>query len=181
MNIDVVCGLSGRRIDAPGAPDRFPLDQVPLVRQRLRQLLIAQNVGLLICSAACGADLVSLEEARNLGLRRRIVLPFAIPIFRQESVTDRPGDWGPTFDRLVAEAEAANDLIVLPGSPAEKGIYLRANEAILDEALALAGAPSRATATIVWEGASRGEDDATDFFARSARHRGLTVFEVSTR
>src|SRR5689334_9119389 len=112
-----VIALAGRRIDAPGAePPRFPLGNVPLVRRRLAALLSAEHAAVLVCSAACGADLIALQEAERLGLRRRIVLPFPPERFRKTSVTDRPGDWGPVFDRLVAAAEAAGDLVILHGT-----------------------------------------------------------------
>jgi hypothetical protein len=181
MDDKIVVAVAGRRIDAPGAAARFPLENVALVRDRLRDLFLAKNAGTLVCSGACGTDLVALETARTLRMDRRIVLPFAAALFRDTSVTDRPGDWGPSFDARIDEVTTAGNLVVLGGSPDEPGIYLKANDTILDEALALAGDPSRAAAVIVWEGAPRGEDDVTDAFGKDARRRGLSVFEVSTR
>ena len=109
--------LAGRRIDAPDAETpRFPLANVPLVRDRLRAFFVERGAGTLVCSAACGADLVALEAAESLGMRRRIVLPFDPARFRQTSVTDRPGDWGPTYDRLVETARREGDLVVLEGA-----------------------------------------------------------------
>jgi hypothetical protein len=63
---------------------------VPLVRRRIVDLLAEEHTEALVCSAACGADLIALEEAERLGLRRRIVLPFSPRQFRETSVTDRP-------------------------------------------------------------------------------------------
>lgn len=109
--------LAGRRIDAPDAETpRFPLANVPLVRDRLRAFFVERGAGTLVCSAACGADLVALEAAKSLGMRCRIVLPFDPARFRQTSVTDRPGDWGPTYDRLVETARREGDLVVLEGA-----------------------------------------------------------------
>src|SRR5437879_1306075 len=106
ISYHAVIALGGRRIDAPDAdPPRFPLKNVPIVRRRLAALLSAEHAEALVCSAACGADLIALEEAERLGLHRRIVLPFQPKRFRETSVTDRPGDWGSVFDRLVAAAE----------------------------------------------------------------------------
>ena len=107
ISYHAVMALAGRRIDAPETdPPRFPLKNVPMVRERLAALLAAEHAEALVCSAACGADLIALEEAERLGLRRRIVLPFPAKRFRETSVTDRPGEWGPLFDRLIASAEA---------------------------------------------------------------------------
>src|SRR4051812_712887 len=100
--------LQGPRIDADGTyPPRFPLDCVPMVRQRIAHILTEECASILVCSAACGTDLIALEEAERLGLRRRIVLPFSPERFRETSVVDRPGDWGSVFDHQIATASKA--------------------------------------------------------------------------
>jgi hypothetical protein len=175
-----VLALAGRRIDAPDATARFPLARVDTVRNRIRQLLADSGTTTLVCSAACGADLVGLQAARDLGLRRRVVLPFSAEAFRETSVVDRPGDWGPIFDELIAAAREADDLVLMGDSPGDDAAYARANEKILDEALVLAGAPERVAAALVWEGSSRGAGDATHAFGESARKRGISVIAVST-
>src|SRR5689334_8703170 len=111
-----VVALAGRRVDAANADEqRFPLENVRLVRRRVAETLASERAAALVCSAACGADLVALEEAERLGLRRRIVLPFPPDPFRRRSVVDRPGEWGEVFDHLIAKAHAAGDLVVLDG------------------------------------------------------------------
>jgi hypothetical protein len=40
-------------------------------------MLVAERADALACSAACGADLIALEEAERLGIRRCLVLPFS--------------------------------------------------------------------------------------------------------
>ena len=177
-----IAALAGRRIDAAdAAAPRFPLANVGRVRERLEALLRAQCSTALVCSAACGADLLALDVAGGLGLRRRVVLPFAPERFRETSVTDRPGDWGPLFDRIIGEAAAAGDVVMLGLDEGDDATYAAANEAILNEAERLAGAgPSDAIAIIAWEGGSRGEGDLTEAFASSARPRGHAIFEVPT-
>jgi hypothetical protein len=175
-----IAALAGRRIDAADAPPRFPLANVERVGERLEALL-REGSGALVCSAACGADLIALEAAGRLGLRRRIVLPFAAERFRATSVTDRPGDWGPLFDRIVGEVAAAGDLVLLGLEEGDEGTYAAANHAILNEAEGLAGGdPPAVVAVIVWEGASRGAGDLTEAFATAARARGHPVREVLT-
>lgn len=182
-----VIALAGRRIDPPGADTPcFPLDSVPLVRQRLADLLAGERVGALVCSAACGADLVALEEAERLGLRRRIVLPFAPARFRDSSVVDRPGDWGPLFDRLIAAAAASGDLVVLDeAGGGDDAAYAAANAAIVREAVALAenapDGPCRKLAAIVWEGKARSGTDATDGLRSIAAAAGFAERFVLTR
>jgi hypothetical protein len=189
-----IVALAGRRVDPPEADTpRFPPENVGLVRERLGSFLAERRAAALVCSAACGADLVALEVAGALGLRRRVVLPFSPERFRETSVVDRPGDWGPLYGRVIEAVTQAGDLVVLEDAGEGGAAYAAANERILDEALYLAGIPAEAgseatgpvppdpaIAIIVWEGRSRGEDDTTERFATSARRRGLEVYEILT-
>jgi hypothetical protein len=188
-----VVPLAGRRVDPPEADTlRFPPENASLVRERLRSFLQERRAAALICSAACGADLLALEAAAGLRLRRHVVLPFDPARFRETSVVDRPGDWGPLYDGIIEAVTRAGDLVVLEGAGEGGAAYAAANERILDEALRLAGVgaargskaahvpPEKALAVIVWEGQSRGQDDATEQFATSARQRGLAVEQVLT-
>jgi hypothetical protein len=185
-----VIALAGRRVDAPGThPPHFPLDRVGSVADRLRSTFRGLKAETLVCSAANGADLVALRIARELGMRRRIVLPFAATRFRDASVTDRPGSelWGWLFDDLVARAREEGDLVVL-SRRSESTAYAAANERIIQEALRVAGgggADDRgrveaALAVVVWEGDPHGKDDATAAFAELARSAGLPVKTIST-
>jgi hypothetical protein len=169
--LHAVVALAGRRIDAEGThPPRFPLANVPIVRRRLAELLVSENATAIVCSAACGADLIALEEAERLGIRRRIILPFCPDRFRDSSVVDRPGDWGPLFDRLIAAAGIADDLIVVGETDAEDTAYAAANDAIIREAKQIAEADGtyRLLAVIVWEGEQRAGTDATAAFRELA-------------
>ena len=160
--------LSGRRIDAEHSKtSRFPLENVEFVRQALRDLFIESRADTLVSSAACGADLLALEEAGKLGMRRRIVLPFAPEQFLQSSVMDRPGDWRGAFERAIA----GSDVVVL-----ESGSYAGASQAILDEAAKLGDV----TAVVVWDGKSRGNGDVTESFGVEAGRRGFPVIPIST-
>jgi hypothetical protein len=177
----VALALAGRRIDAEGADTpRFPLSQVEAVRRRLHDLFVSQPIGTLVCSAACGADLVALEEAGKFGIRRRVVLPFAKERFRQTSVVDRPGNWGEVYDHVIADVETRGDLIVLPRMIGdEDDAYQAANEAIIQEAQTIAGSGER-MAVIVWEGSARSKSDATDAFRKRAEEAGFTLSAIRT-
>jgi hypothetical protein len=187
ISFHAVLALAGRRIDAPETdPPRFPLKNVPMVRERLAALLATEHAEALVCSAACGADLIALEEAERLGLRRRIVLPFPAKRFRETSVTDRPGEWGPLFDRLIASAEAAGDLVVLDVEGNDDAAYAAANQAIISEAETIARAtsdctPFRLVAVIVWEGSARAGTDASGGLLTLAKQAGFEERSVPTR
>jgi hypothetical protein len=177
----MIIALAGRRIDAADASvPRFPLTNADMVRRRVRELFVAQGAKKLVCAAACGADLLALEVAGELGLRRRIVLPFEPGQFRRTSVVDRPGNWGEIFDRVLREVGPA-DIVVVPDRAADSEMYLMTNDVILDEARALAEAWEQILAVIVWEGTPRGVGDVTAAFAQSARQRALKLVTLLTR
>ena len=181
----MIIALAGRRVDAKGAaPARFPLQNVDQVRERIRQALLDAKATGLVASAACGADLLALDEAGKLGLRRRIVLPFPRDEFRAGSVIDRPGDWGPLYDRIVDEVQARGDLVLLePANDPDEGYWI-ATKAILDEAQQLAQdsgeGRDQVTAFAVYDLVPRGEDDLTVKFADEAKRRGLRVVNIAT-
>jgi hypothetical protein len=105
-----VIALAGRRIDADNAhPPRFPSANVEAVRATLSRTLEEAAASILIASAACGSDLLALDAASKLGIRCRIVLPFAPEVFRQTAVVDRtqPAYWGALYDRLLPRRGSA--------------------------------------------------------------------------
>jgi hypothetical protein len=181
-----IIALAGRRIDAPGTtPPRFPLSKVEEVRSRLVGVFTRLQAVALVCSGACGADLVALEAAEQLGMRRRIVLPFPPQRFRKISVVDRPGDWGRVFDRQIAAAAKSDDLVVLDFKGDDGRGYAAANEAIIHETLTLTrtaeqGRPHRLVALLVWEGTRRQGSDATAAFGDLAQKAGFEVITILT-
>jgi len=171
----VIVALAGRRIDRPNAsPEHFPVRSVAVVGERIRSALLADGASALVSAAACGADLTALAVAETLGIRRRIVLPFPAAEFRAGSVVDRPGDWGPLFDRLVSEAEEAGDLEVLGLPKASAHPYERTNAALGREAREQVGA------LVVWDGPLVGRTDYTLDFVEAAEHRGIPVRTIGS-
>jgi hypothetical protein len=140
----------------------------------------------LVCSAACGADLIALEVAGNSQIERHVVLPFEQGIFRRTSVTDRPGGWGPLFDRVLDEVMKTGHLEIGTGDPDDKEVYPAANQRIIERALDVAsntttGEGWRRMAVIVWEGAPRGPDDVTEDFRKRAQSAGFDIRVVLTK
>ena len=72
-----VVALAGRRIDAePTDEPKFPFERVGAVRDAITAKLMSEQARALVCSAACGADLLALDAAEELELRTRVILPF---------------------------------------------------------------------------------------------------------
>jgi len=181
MSLGAVVVLAGRRVDAAEAEaPRFPARNLATVEERISELLRESDARVLVCAAACGADILALEAASNLGIRRRVVLPYSRELFRETSVVDRPGDWGVRYDRLLDEIAARGDLVVLGFDHGDNTTYLATNSAIIDEACKVAEQQYEILAVIVWDKESRGEDAVTAAFRSEAVNRGLRVEDVPT-
>ena len=180
--------MAGRRIDAADAREvRFPPSRIVDVTIEIHSMLRRLRREVVVTSAACGADLIALNVARSLGMRRRIVLPFAPEEFRATSVVDRPGDWRDIYDDMIASAVKAGDLVIANQTLDRADAFTMANRRLIEEAFALSGQPTsgriqktRLSAAVVWEGQSRGPGDFTADFIELVKARGLTVEEIKT-
>lgn len=168
---------AGRRVDAPDAKvPRFPLSNVSLVSRRIKGLLGERNPQAVVCSAACGADLLLLQVAGEMQIEQVVLLPSEPEVFRKSSVTDRPGNWGELYDRVLKTARV--EILKLPEG--QEG-YLETNLKLLDRARQLARQNGvDAEAVVIWDGISRGPDDVTAHFLHEAMSRKMTVLEIST-
>ena len=192
-----IIAFAGRRIDATDATTlRFPLTQVALVKEKIEAFFRQKPVKSLICSAACGADLIALQVAQKLGIHYRIILPFVPERFLVTSVMDRPctqeWNWGVLFDQVIHIAQRNGELVVVETDEDRQTAYQSVNQAILNEALrkgriqadgARMEPPQeihQVQAVIAWDGHARGPRDLTLHFAEEARSRGLAVKEILT-
>ena len=168
---------AGRRVDATDAAvARFPLSRVAEVRRQVRRLLSRQKPVAVVCSAACGADLIVLDVAGSLHIERYVLLPSEPEEFRRTSVTDRPGDWGDLYDRALKTSKV--EILKLPEG--QDG-YLETNLRLLDRGQDLARKYSVAPeALVIWDKKSRGPDDVTGHFLEQAKLRKIPVTEIAT-
>jgi hypothetical protein len=179
----MVVALAGRRIDGPGAENkRFPPENAAAVQKKIHEFLINKSASLLVCAAACGSDILALEAAGDLMIRRRIVLPYDKETFKKSSVIDRPGDWGERYDRIIAEVESRGDLVEYSHDKDKEETYYATNIDILNQAAQIADemAGVSVSALVVWNGESRGESDVTGHFLQEAKKHGVNVSEIIT-
>jgi hypothetical protein len=181
----VVIVLAGRRIDAADTvPPRFPAGNESVVSTRVRHAFEELGATVIVCSAACGADLVALEVAGAMKLRRRVVLPWDRETFRGRSVVDRGEAWGTRYDRVMDEVDANGHLRVLSINTDDDAAFTATNHAILSQARELAraeGENSGPVAVLVWEGWSPAASGFTNDLRENALELGFRVYEVSTR
>jgi hypothetical protein len=180
-NRRTVVALAGRLVDAPDTkPPRFPLGNVPLITDRVQALFAKLEPVALVCSAACGGDLIAIGVAEERGVDTEIILPFDIDRFENSSV-DRPGGWKPCFRRAIEQAKSKHRLEILsPATPTNDAAYLAVTDRILERALALAGSAAGVVAVLVWEGAPRSEADQTWRLLRAAECAGARTVSIST-
>jgi hypothetical protein len=180
---DRVAALAGRRIDGPCADVvRFAPAAAARVKKELEALFDREEIGTVVSSAACGADILAAEAAQARGMRTRIVLPFDQARFRKTSVTDRGLEWGERFDAVIKTAASSGDVLVLTAEASDDdAAYAAVTRKIVQEAAELArqsGAPGLAIA--VWNGMPREGGDATQDFIDRASEVGLTQLFIST-
>ncbi len=168
---------AGRRVDAPDAQTaRFPASNVDAVRQKIGKFFAREKASELVCSGACGADLLALQVAEARHMKRYMVLGAEPVEFRKSSVTDRPGNWGELFDQAMKTSEVE----VLKVPDGQEG-YLETNLKLLDRAQAVAKqSGTTVVALVIWNEQSRGADDVTDHFLQQAKLRKIPVTQIST-
>lgn len=178
-----IAALAGRRTDAVDTDIiRFPLSNVEVVGDKLRDLFLKRNAYKLICSAACGADLIALDVAGRLGIERHIILPFSITDFRRISVTDRPGSWGPLYDRIISEVAEQGLLQLLGCDTNDEDAFSKANKAIITQAKSFVSSEDEPLAIVVWEDKKPTHDsiDATREFLELAQEASFDEVTVKS-
>lgn len=110
LHIPPVLTFTGHMVDAVDrSVPRFAPSLEPAAREAIRDRLASIRPLAAYGSAACGADILCLEAAQQVGAEIHIVLPFPPEEFRRTSVEIAPGNWGSRFDRLL---EAAHSLTI---------------------------------------------------------------------
>ncbi len=100
-----VLAFAGHMIDAPDRTGaRFPVALEPAVAVALREHLTRLRAPILYTSAACGADLICIEQAQEIGAEVNVVLPFDRQDFVRTSVATGGDGWIARFDRALSRA-----------------------------------------------------------------------------
>jgi hypothetical protein len=180
----MILALAGRRIDDPKEKvESFPIKNIESVRAKLKTLFIFLKPSVLVCSGSCGADLLALEVAGELGIPRNMVIPFSPRLFKSRSVEDRPGDWAAKFDRLYEEIAKEEKVLIMNYPSNDADAYRKTNVDILNRAQILSensGENKDVRAVIVWESGNKGDVDTSAHFKNEAKQRGIRIEEIDT-
>jgi len=170
--------FAGHMLDGPGRKARrFPLEAVPQVQAGIRESL-AGNSSFCYSSAACGSDILFLEENARNGGQNYIVLPFPAEEFIRTSVEASEGGWEERFRTLL---ESATKVYVLSsGRSAFPQIEFEFTNSVV-VGLGLLKARQLETdlkAVAVWDGAE-GELGGTSHAVQLWRRLGIPIQIVS--
>jgi hypothetical protein len=100
-----VLAFAGHMIDAPDrAAPRFPAAIEPAVAVAIREQLARMHLPVVYTSAACGADLIFIEAALEIGAEVNVILPFDREDFVQTSVAPGGGGWTNRFHDALSRA-----------------------------------------------------------------------------
>ena len=106
FRLPTVLVFSGHMVDHPASSsERFPASSEEFVRQEIRNKLKDYKTCIAYSSAACGADIIFLEEVLAKGGEINVILPFDVETFKSQSVDIVPeSDWLTRFDKLLTSA-----------------------------------------------------------------------------
>lgn len=171
--------FSGHMVDASGRPaPRFPPSKENRVRERLAAQLEAWQAGpgdLAISGAARGGDLLFAELCAGRGAETWLLLPRPEEEFLAESVRLPGGGWEGRFHALCAQPGVRRFFQAehLGQNSAGLDVHARNNLWIIDTARALAPAPERILALMVWDEQLTGDGPGgTSDFAAQVRQAG---------
>jgi class 3 adenylate cyclase/tetratricopeptide (TPR) repeat protein len=119
FRVPKVCVFSGHMLDrAERETPQFQLADIKRVQSEIRYFFDSTLVGVAYSSAACGSDILFLEEALSRGIESIIVLPFSPEDFKKSSVSFAGRDWEMRFDKAL---NSASHVINLDDDPAAPG------------------------------------------------------------
>jgi class 3 adenylate cyclase len=112
FHIPSITVFSGHRLDSSGRnQNKFPLELEKAVQDQIAKKLDTLDTGIAYSSAACGSDIIFLEQVLKRGGEINIALPFEKEHFIRESVNiSSKGNWVKRFERLLNKAKTVKVL-----------------------------------------------------------------------
>jgi class 3 adenylate cyclase/tetratricopeptide (TPR) repeat protein len=119
FRVPKVCVFSGHMLDkADQETPRFQLEDIERIQSEIRNFFDSTSIGVTYSSAACGSDILFLEEAARRGIESIIILPFSPEDFKKSSVSFAGQDWEMRFDKVL---KSASNVINLDDDPTAPG------------------------------------------------------------
>ena len=105
--------FSGHMVDLPGRREpRFPdtTETREALHHAIRQRLADERIQFAVCSAACGSDLIFIDEMFRAGGEVHVVIPWPRDQFIQSSVAPGGAYWQGEFARLLEQVSSISYL-----------------------------------------------------------------------
>jgi len=172
--------LSGHMIDRPDRrTPRFPPSAEPVVTSAIRDALRVWRVGshtLVISGGACGADIIGVEQALDLGTEAWLLVALPEEDFVRRSVRHDGTSWEARYRSLRRRCPAWFHGAVDGHPDARENAFERNNDWCLD--VGCSKARGRLQALVVWDGLSTDDSGGTADFVERARRRGAVIAVV---
>lgn len=109
LRVPRIVFFTGHMLDKPGRDsERFPARVEPQVTAAIGAALAETDAGFGYCSAACGADILFIEQMQRRRAEVHVVLPFDRGDFLDTSVRFAGGDWPQRFERALGNATSVS-------------------------------------------------------------------------
>ena len=180
LGVPPVLVYTGHMIDAPGRPlPRFPASMESEVSGQIRAFVERVRPVAAYGSAACGADILCLENSLEVGAELHIVLPFPVDAFRKTSVDlGHGGEWGDRFSRLL---DKADEVLVISEHPPDSDASTFEYTNLMITGLARLRAQmleTSAQGVAVWDGVGEGDAGGTASVVNLWREAGVPFEHV---
>jgi len=181
FNVPKVCVFSGHMLDKPDRETaRLQPADIDRVQSEISDYFDSNQIGVTYSSAACGSDILFLEEAIRRGVESIIVLPFSPEDFKKSSVSFAGPDWEQRFDNVL---NAASNIINLDDDASAPGTiaYTYTNKYLDGAAMLRARAlETEACCLVVWDGSEpqRGGGTSEIVSHWKQRREALSVISV---
>ncbi|MGB0597787.1 MAG: TRAFs-binding domain-containing protein [Rubripirellula sp.] len=182
LPISPVVAFSGHMIDAESRQKpRFPDAATADVDTAIRQWLVQQQAFIGYSSAACGADLLFQKAIQDFGGESRIILPFDVEPFRQQSVAFAGPKWNSLFDEVINNATQV--IIASPQRTRGDGIAFEYANLVLHglatlRATELQGENCEPIGLTVWDGGPGQGRGGTAHVVKQWQDLGMEVHQI---
>lgn len=175
--------FSGHMIDAPRRPEpRLPdtAEMREALHQAIRQRLVDGGIQFAVCSAACGSDLIFIDEMLRAGGEVHVVIPWPRDQFIESSVAPGGDYWQAEFTRLLEQVSSISYLTQQTLPDADGIAFEFCNRCINGFAMQRAGALGAEIVPIaIWDGRTGDGAGGAQSFVEFWRNFGHDHFWIS--